>query len=138
MAETKVETPFLVLITLQCFWLFVAFCYKVKFEPIDECQHLSRKIHIGTICKGLKFSGQFGCCWNLQMYFYQSFVIGVSYSGNLQCQIKNTMSCSILSLDTVQPVEGCKEKGKHTLIFPQHTFSISHKIWLMGHLIQRW
>lgn len=65
----------------------------------------------GTVLKGLKNSGQFGCCGNLHTYFYQFFVIGVSYSENFQCHIKNTMSCSILSLDTVQPVEGCKERA---------------------------
>lgn len=45
------------------------------------------------------------------MCFYQSFVIGVPCSGHLKCHKKSTMSCNILSLGTVQPVAGCKERA---------------------------
>lgn len=37
------------------------------------------------------------------------------------------LQCSV-SMATEQPREGYKEKGKHTVIFPQYPLPISHKI----------
>lgn len=52
-AKTKVESPFLVSSRFSAFGCLSLQTYKVKFEQIGECQHLSRKVPIGTVLKGL-------------------------------------------------------------------------------------